>query len=158
MSKAALMVSFGLAFTASGWAGLSRLEAIGMIESGNNDRAVGRAGEVSRYQIKPSVWQQYSRTPAYRNVTVSAQVAEKYLASLEANFRARTGRAPGDFDLYVLWNAGPAYYQRIGFSSGRVHRVIRERADRFVNLRQMETEDETPAPRPILAASSAGAR
>jgi len=29
--------------------------ALGMIESGNDDRGIGRAGEVSRYQIHPSV-------------------------------------------------------------------------------------------------------
>ena len=152
------MVSFTLAFTSSGWAGLSKLEAIGMIESGNNDRAVGSAGEVSRFQIKPSVWRQYSQTPAYRNVTVSAQVAEKYLASLETGFRTRAGRLPSDFDLYVLWNAGPTYYQRLGYSAARVHRIIRERANRFVNLRQKEMENEAPAPRPILTAASGAAR
>ena len=30
--------------------------ALGMIESGNNDRGIGRAGEVSRFQIHPAVW------------------------------------------------------------------------------------------------------
>ena len=152
------MVSFTLAFTSSGWAGLSKLEAIGMIESGNNDRAVGSAGEISRFQIKPSVWRQYSPTPAYRNVTASGQVAEKHLATLEAGFRARAGRAPSDFDLYVLWNAGPAYYQRLGFSAARVHRIIRERANRFVNLRQMEAENEPQAPRPMLTAARGSGR
>ena len=39
-------------------AGLSKLEALSMIESGNNDLAVGQAGEVSRFQIRPQVWRQ----------------------------------------------------------------------------------------------------
>src|SRR2546426_8121216 len=40
-------------------------EALGMIESGNNDRAVGRAGEISRYQIKKNVWRKYSSSSRY---------------------------------------------------------------------------------------------
>ena len=118
-------------------AGLSKLDAISMIESGNNDRAIGSAGEVSRYQIKPKVWRTFSQASAYENKTVSGWVAGQYLGSLENAFQKRAGRAPSDFDLYVLWNAGLRYYQRIGFSSRRVQPIIRERAQRFVNLRHM---------------------
>ncbi|HXG49204.1 MAG TPA: hypothetical protein VNO52_16390, partial [Methylomirabilota bacterium] len=44
--------------------GFSLLEALSLIESGNNDRAIGRAGEVSRYQILPTVWRRYSHSAA----------------------------------------------------------------------------------------------
>ena len=118
-------------------AGLSKLEAISMIETGNNDRAIGRSGEVSRYQIKPHIWKNFSRSRTYANPTVSRTVAEQYLNHLESLFRERTGREPNDFDRYVMWNAGPTYYQKIGFSARRVKPIIRERALRFVNLRQM---------------------
>ena len=127
----------------SAHAGLSELEAISMIESGNNDRAIGGAGEVSRYQIMPHVWQTYTASRAYHNREVSRKIAEKHLAYLESVFHSRTGRPPSDFDRYVLWNAGPTYYSRRGFTAGRVHRVIRERANRYVNLRQMP--DSAPA-------------
>jgi hypothetical protein len=120
------------------WAGLSRLQALSMIESGDNDAAVGQAGEVSRYQIKPWVWREYSQSRAYRDARVSARVAEQYLADLEETFRKRARREPDDFDLYVLWNAGPAYYAKCGFSGSRVHPIIRDRAHRFVNLRRMQ--------------------
>jgi hypothetical protein len=120
------------------WAGLSKLDALSMIESGNNDAAIGEAGEVSRYQIKPWIWREYSKSKAYRDARLSAQVAEQYLADLEETFRKRARREPNDFDLYVLWNAGPAYYAKCTFSPGRIHPIIRERARRFVNLRRME--------------------
>jgi len=119
-------------------AGLSKLEALSQIETGNNDTAIGRAGEVSRYQIKPWIWHRYSASEAYRNRHASSRVADKFLAELEETFRKRAGREPDDFDLYVLWNAGPTYYGKIGFSKRRVHPIIRERAQRFVNLRQMK--------------------
>lgn len=146
-------------------AGLSKLDALGMIESGNNDAAVGTYGEVSRYQIKPHIWREYSSSRSWRDVRVSATVANDYLADLEGTFRKRAQREPTDFDLYVLWNAGPSYYAKVGFSAARVHPVIRERADRYVNLRRMnnapaattpvvtvETAQPTPSPVPAKPA------
>ena len=134
-----LAIAFVLSISAVGAsAGFSKLEALGMIESGNDDAAVGRAGEVSRFQIKPAIWRRYSPTDSYRNFQVSRSVAEQHLTDLEETFRRRTGREPDDFDLYVLWNAGPTYYGRIGFSKKRVHPIIRSRAQRYVNLRQKQ--------------------
>jgi hypothetical protein len=129
-----------LVTTGSACAGFSKLDAISLIETGNNDSAVGRLGEVSRYQIKPWIWHRYSQSDSYRNRQVSSSVAEKYLSELEASFRKRTGRDPDDFDLYVLWNAGPTYYARLGFSKKRVPSIIRERAQRFTNLRQLNSQ------------------
>jgi len=127
-------------------AGFSKLEAISMIESGGNDWAVGKAGEVSRYQLLPKTWRHYTTFQAYSNPLLARQIARQHLAALEANFRARAGREATDFDCYVLWNAGLHYYARIGFQPARVHPVIRERAERFVNLRQIDA--------PVLAANT----
>src|ERR1043166_1876976 len=124
---------FALALPAH--AALSRLEAISLIESGNNDRALGTAGEVSRYQLLPNVWSSYSDSHSYANPQVAGEVARQHLDHLEAWFQAHVGRAPTDFEIYVLWNAGPAYYARKSFSAGSVNRLVRERAERFVNLR-----------------------
>ena|SRR5947209_6536305 len=138
---------------ASASAGLCRLDAISMIESGDNDSAIGGAGEISRYQIKPSVWHLLTPLNDYNDQQVSSRVAARYLAFLESSFLKQTGRLPDDFDSYVLWNAGLSYYKRIGFSAERVSPVIRERAERFVNLCHMSS---TVGPRaskpPILAA------
>ena len=140
-------------------AGLSPLEAISMIESGNDDAAVGSAGEVSRYQIRPRVWRQFSQSRAYDDARVAEWVARQYLDWLAAYLNQRAGRVADDFDLYMMWNAGPAYYSRIGFSRQRVHPVVRERAQRFVNLREMRTAAaQTPAPpNPVPERGSAAA-
>ena len=88
---------------------------------------------------------------SWRDVRVSAHVANDYLADLEVTFRRRSHREPTDFDLYVLWNAGPSYYAKVGFSATRVHPVIRERAERYVNLRQMNNAPPATAPKSTLA-------
>jgi hypothetical protein len=141
MSK---VILFLICSAVSAAAGLSKLDALAMIETGNNDAVIGSAGEVSRYQIKPRVWREYSPSLAWRDAGVSTQVAQGYLADLEALFRKRTGREATDFDLYVLWNAGPAYYARIDFSARRVGAIIRERANRYVNLREMRNAPPSP--------------
>ena len=119
-------------------AGLSRLEALSMLETGDRDSAVGGVGEVSRYQMQPSVWKQYSNSQAYRDPVVAGQVAGQHLQFLETNFRRLAGREPSEFDVYVLWNAGLGYYAERDFSFARVSPVVRERAERYVNLRQIK--------------------
>jgi len=108
--------------------------ALGMIESGNDDRGIGPAGEVSRYQIHPAVWKSYSTSTDYRNPEVSARVARQHWDFLTNYFRESAGREPTPFDMYVLWNTRFGYYARKGFDPARLSSVIRDRAHRFVNL------------------------
>lgn len=129
----------------SGQAGLSKLEAISMIETADRDWVVGKAGERSRYQIMPKVWNSYTSSREYKNPQLAHAVAGRHLASLEETFRKATGRETSDFDRYVLWNGGPTYYAKINYDAKRVHPVIRERAERYVNLRHMK-QDLMPAP------------
>jgi hypothetical protein len=105
-----------------------------MLESGDDDRAVGPAGEVSRYQISPALWRAYTDSRDYRNPAVSSPVALQHWSRLYNYFFARTGRAPGDFDMYVLWNTRAGYYAKYGFDLQRVHPAVRDHAQRFVNL------------------------
>ena len=144
-----VLATLGAFIAMSATAGLSKLDALSMIESGNDDSAIGQAGEISRFQIRPSVWRQYSRSTAYENAQVAAGVAQKHLLYLQSAFRERAGREATDFDLYILWNAGLGYYERAGFLPERVHHVIRERAQRYLNLRNL------PAAQQVLYASSA---
>src|SRR5205814_5297449 len=108
--------------------------ALGMIESGNDDRGIGRAGEVSRYQIHPKVWKNYSGSREFENPEVSLQVAHQHWNHLTNYFRAKAGHEPTSFDMYVLWNTRFGYYARKGFHPDRLAGVIRDRAQRFVNL------------------------
>src|SRR4051812_33425872 len=71
--------------------------ALGMIETGNNDREVGKAGEVSRYQILPSVWKAYSNSREYQNPEVSLQVARQHWIYLATYFKQQAGHEPSDF-------------------------------------------------------------
>jgi len=146
-----MLAVLALMLPAAATAGLSPLEAISMIESGNNDTAVGPAGEVSRYQIRPRVWQQLSDSNAYEDAAVASSVAQLHLDWLYKFYKERTGRAADDFDLYVMWNAGADYYRRAGFARDKVHSKIRGRAERYVNLRQMRNVNTAAVP----AASSA---
>jgi len=111
-----------------------RLYALGMIETGNNDREIGGAGEISRYQIHPIVWKSYSKSLDYSNPDVSLQVARQHWSYLANYFKAKTGREPDDFDMYVLWNTRYGYYARRGFSQTQISPVVQDRAQRFVNL------------------------
>ena len=111
-----------------------RLFALGAIETGNNDSEIGQAGEVSRYQIMPSVWKHYSHSSYYDNPQVSRAVAQQHWSSLCASFRKKTGREPDNFDMYVLWNTCYGYYASKGFQPVRLDPVVRDRAQRIVNL------------------------
>jgi hypothetical protein len=110
--------------------------ALGMLETGNDDREIGGAGEVSRYQIMPAVWRRYSASRNYVNSQVALAVARKHWAALELAFYRQTGREPTDFDMYVLWNTHYGYYAGRKFDPARLSPVVRDRAQRFVNLVQ----------------------
>lgn len=108
--------------------------ALGMIETGNRDGEIGQAGEVSRYQIMPSVWKHYSDSSGYRDPEVSLAVAQKHWAALCSSFKQQAHREPDDFDMYILWNTRYGYYASKGFHPARLHPVVCDRARRFVNL------------------------
>jgi hypothetical protein len=101
---------------------MDRWTALAILESGGNDHAVGRVGEISRYQIRPELWLDGSPFDA----RVALANARRIMSARVAAFEQSHGRAPNDFEFYVLWNA-PAQIHR-------PHLVVAERARRFVNL------------------------
>jgi len=106
---------------------MDRWSALSQIESGDNDRAVGAAGEISRYQIKPEVWQRFAPAAAnWEDQKQALAVAKIIMEQRYADFQRAADRAPTDFEFYVLWNA-PA---RVG----KPGPAISERAQRFCNL------------------------
>lgn len=124
MKIAAVLLVLGACFplrAADRWAALS------LIESRDNDRAVGPHGEVSRYQMKPEVWQRYAPTNAdWANPKDSLLVAKAIMDERCAAFERSSNRPPTDFEFYVLWNA-PAQIQRPS-------KTVARRADRFCNV------------------------
>jgi hypothetical protein len=110
--------------------------ALGMIETGNHDGEIGGAGEVSRYQIMPSVWRRYSDSRDYHDPGVSLEVAREHWVALYNMFKRQAHREPTDFDMYVLWNTRSGYYSTREFDPARIAPVVRDRAQRYVNLVQ----------------------
>ena len=101
---------------------MDRWTALAMLESGGDDRTVGRAGEVSRYQIRPELWP--GGNPLDRSIALAN--ARCIMSSRVTAFERAYGRPPNDFEFYVLWNA-PAQINH-------PHRAVAERALRFMNL------------------------
>ena len=107
--------------------GMDRWSALSQIESGDNDRAVGRAGEVSRYQMLPEIWERYAPKDAkWENPKEALSVAKEAMQERCDGFERTNQRPPTDFEFYVLWNA-PGQIQRPSAA-------VAERAQRFCNL------------------------
>jgi hypothetical protein len=127
MKSKIIALVFVLAGICSAGAAMDRWAALSQIESGDDDKAVGRKGEISRYQILPDVWASFAPEKADWEsrkdaLAVAKKAMKKRCADFEKNFR----RAPTDFEFYVLWNA-PAQIERPG-------NAVTERAKRFCNL------------------------
>jgi hypothetical protein len=112
--------------------GLDRLSALSMIESGDNDRMVGGAGEVSRYQILKREWRSVTNSNQFTDRKVSEAVTLKLIEKRVSTFRSIYGRNPTDFEFYGLWNAPAQVYR------ARVSPVVAERCRRFANLCEWE--------------------
>ncbi len=119
----AILAIAGLGLATPAFA-MDRWTALSMIESGNDDHAVGAVGEVSRYQIRPELWP--GGNP--QNPQVALTVAQKTMQSRVNHFVRRHNRLPTDLEFYILWNAP--------WQADHPSAVVRERAQRFVNLVQ----------------------
>jgi hypothetical protein len=108
------------------------LEALASVESGGNDRAVGRAGEVSRYQIKPDVWRRAVKAKGWkaRDAEAAKRVANAILDERINRFKQATGREPTAREVYALWNA-PGVLAQQGWRCERLPKVVRFRCERF---------------------------
>jgi hypothetical protein len=106
---------------------MDRWAALSQIETRDNDNAVGAAGEISRYQIKPKLWQRYARSDAnWTNATQALAAAQDLMRDRCSSFERNNNRKPTDFEFYILWNA-PAQIEN-------PRKAVRERAERFCRL------------------------
>ena len=108
--------------------GMDRLTALSNLETGNNDRMVGKAGEISRYQVRKSEWSSVTSSKAYRDPNVAKQVTLKLLDQRVEKFVGLYKRNPTDFEVYALWNAPTQAL------TGKISRVVAERSRRYANL------------------------
>ena len=106
------------------------LAALSQIESGDRDTAVGRFGEVSRYQVSPSLWLHCTQRAGGITLPTDEKaariVAYDIWESRVSAFRMKHHRNPTVQETYLLWH--------------RPSRVMnpraaeRERAQRFENI------------------------
>jgi hypothetical protein len=101
---------------------MDRWDALSMIESGDNDTAVGPGGEVSRFQIRRELWPGGNPQDAHDALSAAKEIMLPRLDEFQ-----RTHQRPAtDFEFYVLWNAP----WRVDHPSD----AVTKRARRFCNL------------------------
>jgi hypothetical protein len=108
--------------------GMDRVSALSMIESGGNDRLVGKVGEISRYQILKPEWLRVTSSTRYSDEATARFVMLQLMVGRIRAFENNFGRPPNDFEYYALWNA-PSQVMR-----GRISPRVAERSQRFANL------------------------
>jgi len=108
--------------------GMDRLAALSMIETGDNDRMVGRAGEISRYQILKSEWRAVTNSVRYSDPETAKRVTQIIIDRRVQAFQGVYSRPPTHFELYGLWNAPSQVL------TGKVSRTVAERCRRYSNL------------------------
>lgn len=93
------------------------LAALIAVESGGNDQARGRHGELGALQVRRCVVTDVNRVVGahYRwsemtNRVVAAKVADAYLT----HWGGKIGRTPTDRDLALIWHHGPNGWKRSG--------------------------------------------
>jgi hypothetical protein len=118
-----ILVLAGLGLARPAFA-MDRWEALSMIESGNNDHAVGAVGEVSRFQIRPELWPGGNPLNPQEALTAAQKTMNPRLTRFERSHK----RQPTDFEFYVLWNAP--------WQADHPSGTVKERARRFANLVQ----------------------
>lgn len=112
--------------------GMDKFSALSMIESGDDDFAIGKAGEISRYQILKPIWQSVTNSANYTDSETAREVAAQIMDKRVHTFQELFGRVPSDFEFYALWNAPAEALQ------GRISGKVAERCHRFANLCQRE--------------------
>jgi hypothetical protein len=129
-------------------------EALAEFETGTTspvvsegDYAVGRHKEVSRFQIRPEIWQEYSESREYHDPDAAWSVAVRILEERKQAFCKATNRDWDSVDIYLMWNA-PGSYQRANWERERLSATVLKRAQRFANLMQ-ERESRRVAAKPV---------
>ncbi len=134
-------------------------EALGQIETGANqpeqcaaDFARGCAGEISRYQLLPSVWRAYGGGDP-TNPRNAWGVACLVIRDRSAAFVRAVHRPPTPRELYALWTA-PGQFASRGYDWRRLSPAVRERSQRFANLVEVKTQNDVESERSALKPAS----
>ncbi len=101
---------------------MNRWDALAMIESGNDDHAIGSHGEISRYQILPTLWPGGNPWNGQEALNAAREIMRVRLARFERLHK----RPVNDVEFYVLWNAP--------WEVSHPSKTVSKRAERFANL------------------------
>lgn len=110
------------------------LAALAAIETGGqDDGVVGKAGEISAYQILPGLWQQHLPLEKYlyTDRQVATRVAKSILAGRVNEFCAKHNRFPTSCEVYALWHR-PGLLEQRGWAD--MPALVKDRCQRFANL------------------------
>ena len=112
-----IVALFLLGFNSAAASDATFLEAIAMVESGQNRKAIGKAGERGMYQVGRDAWKDaeerlkaegHYRFPwsKWRDATAQDRVAASHLRWIRANF-VRVGKPdPTPEQIAIVWNLG----------------------------------------------------
>ncbi len=143
------VILFAMLTAAVSATAMSVEEALGQLESGANqpeqcaaDFARGPAGELSRYQLLPTVWRAYGGEDP-TNPTQAWAVASHVLRDRSAAFELAMRRPPTPCELYALWTA-PGQFAKRGYDWKRLSVAVRNRSQRFANLLEVRIPGGRP--------------
>ena len=94
------------------------LDRVAWLESRNNPKAVGRAGELSAYQLLPRAVQDVNKTVGWRHGFEAATrdhargYAREYLRICESRIERILGRQPTTQETYEAYRLGPTGFLR----------------------------------------------
>lgn len=121
--------------------------ALAEFESGNNDKAVGAAGEVSAFQIMPATWRSIAgeHVPLTKyNIerrTVALSVARQHVNLMIKSFREEVGRLPSPGEVYAMYNCGYAAFKKKNWTIEKLPKKVRDKVDRFLNLLEVKAKE-----------------
>jgi hypothetical protein len=107
---------------------MDRLSALSMLETGNDDQAIGSAGEISRFQVKKAEWRTVTNSANYSDSETARKVMIQLMDKRIHAFQEHFGRQPTDFEFYALWNAPSQAL------TGHISPKVASRCERFANL------------------------
>src|ERR1700759_5827973 len=77
---------------------MDRLSALSMLETGNDDQAIGSAGEISRFQVKKAEWRSVTNSANYCDSETATKVMVQLMEKRIHAFHEHFGRSPSDFE------------------------------------------------------------
>lgn len=113
------------------------LRAISQIESGDDDNAIGKQGERSRFQIMRHTWEQYTTIDflnGSKHYPISEPVARCHVSNtIHKILVSNPEHLIAPHDIYIIWNQGFTFYQirEFRFENIRKDHKIIARVNRF---------------------------